>query len=293
MELIPNTAADSYRSTLRTWQPVRPEDAAKLSDCRLQLHHAAQFGAAAGFSYLEPRSDDSQANLEWIPALGGLFSRAIPTSKPFRIGARPTKLALLIVSEDNQQIAEYKLHGRTITDAIQWIRSQIKSLGADPARYSLRQNYEIPDHPVAIGESFDASAPRLFEELSKWFANAAALLSSVARKSRGASEVRCWPRHFDISTVIKAVPDRTIEIGMEPGDQYYDEPYFYLNMIPQPAASRAKSRPLWGNGIWHTGAWVGAVLPGSRFGAASSQERQVREFLDSATAACRALLTQS
>jgi hypothetical protein len=293
VELIPHTTADSYRSTLRTWQPVRPEDAAKLSDCRLQLHHAAQFAAAAGISYLEPLPDDRHANLEWIPALGGLFSRAIPTGRPFRIGARPAKLALLIVSEDNQPIAEYKLHGRTITDAAQWVRSQIKSLGADPARYTLRRHYEIPDHPVAIGESFDASTPRLFEELSKWFANAAALLSSVARKSRGASEVRCWPRHFDIATVVKAVPDRTIEIGMEPGDQYYDEPYFYLNMIPQPAASRAKSRPLWGNGIWHTGAWVGAVLPGSRFGAASSQERQVREFLDSATAACRALLTQS
>jgi hypothetical protein len=293
VELIPQTAADSYRSALRTWQPVRPEDATKLSDCRLQLHHAAQFGAAAGFSYLEPRSDDSHTNLEWIPALGGLFSRAVPTSKPFKIGARPTKLALLIVSEDNQPIAEYKLHGRTITDAMQWIRPQIKSLGADPARYTLRRNYEIPEHPVAIGESFDASAPRLLEELSKWFGNAAALLTSVARKSRGAGEVRCWPHHFDIATVIKAVTDRIIEIGMEPGDQYYDEPYFYLNMIPQPAASRAKSRPLWGNGIWHTGGWVGAVLPGSRFGAASSQERQVREFLDSATAACRALLTQS
>lgn len=294
MELIPHTAADSYRSTLRTWQPVRPEDAAKLSDCRLQLHHAAQFGAAAGISFLEHRSDDSHANLEWIPSLGGLFSRAVPTGRPFRIGARPARLALLIVTEDNQPIAEYKLHGRTITDATQWIRAQIKSLGADPARYTLRRDYDIPAHPVAIGESFDASTPRLFEELSRWFANAATLLGSVVRKTRGASEVRCWPHHLDIATLIKAAPDdRTIGIGMEPGDEYYDEPYFYLNMTPQPSASRAKSRPLWGNGVWHTGAWVGAVLPGSRFGAASAQERQVREFLDSATAACRALLTQS
>jgi hypothetical protein len=293
VELIPNTAADSYRSTPRTWQPVRPEDSTKLSNCRLQLHYAAQFAAAAGVSFLDPRPDDSHTNLQWVPALGGLFSRAIPTGRPFRIGARPSKLALLIVSDENQPIAEYKLHGRTITDATEWIRSQIKALGADPARYTLRRHYEIPAHDLAIGESFDASAPRLFEELSKWFGNAATLLASVARKTRGAAEVRCWPHHFDIATVIKAAPDRTIELGMEPGDEHYDEPYFYLNMTPQPTASRAKARPLWGNGIWHTGAWVGAVLPGSRFGAASSQERQVREFLDSATAACRALLTQS
>jgi len=35
----------------------------------------------------------------------------------------------MIVADDNQPIEEYKLHGRTITDATEWIRSQIKSLG--------------------------------------------------------------------------------------------------------------------------------------------------------------------
>jgi hypothetical protein len=293
VELIPQGAAETYRSSPRTWQPVRPEDAAKLSDCRLQLHHAAQFGAAAGISFLQPRPDGSHANLEWVPSLGGLFSRPVPAGRSFRIGARPTKLALLIVTADNKPIAEYKLHGRTITDATEWIRSQIKSLGADPMRYTLRRDYDIPAHQVAIGESFDASAPLRFEELSKWFANAATLLGSVVRKTRGASEVRCWPEHFDISTLIEVAADRTIGMGMEPGDDYYDEPYFYLSADPQPAASRAQSRPLWGKGIWHTNKWVGAVLPGSRFGAASAQERQVREFLDSAMAACRSLLAQS
>jgi hypothetical protein len=293
VELIPHAAVDTYRSSPRTWQPVRPEDAAKLSDCRLQLHYAAQFGAAAGISFLDHRPDDSHSNLEWVRSLGGLFSRVIPTGRPFRIGARPSKLALLIVTEDNQSIAEYKLHGRTITDATEWIRSQIKSLGADPARYTLRRNYEIPAHQVAIGESFDASAPTLFEELSKWFANAAMLFGSIARKTRGTSEVRCWPHHFDIGTLIRVAPDRTIGIGLEPGDDYYDEPYFYVNMAPQASASRAQSRPLWGNGTWHTNEWVGAVLPGSRLGPASAQERQVREFVDSATTACRALITQS
>ena len=293
MELIPHAAAETYRPSPRTWQPVRPEDAAKLSDCRLQLHYAAQFGAAAGISFLAHRPDESHTNLEWVPSLAGLFSRVIPTGRPFRIGVRPSKFALLMVTEENQPIAEYKLHGRTITDATEWIRSQVKSLGADPTRYTLRRDYEIPDHPVAIGESFDASAPTLFEELSKWFSNAATLLGSVVRKTRRASELRCWPQHFDLATLIKVAPGRTIGMGLEPGDDFYDEPYFYLNMSPQPSASRAQSRPLWGNGTWHTNEWVGPVLPGSRFGAASAQEQQVREFLDSATAACRALVTQS
>jgi hypothetical protein len=38
---------------------------------------------------------------------------------------------------------------------------------------------------------------------------------------------------------------------------------------------------------------MGAVLTGSRLESASKQEWQVREFLDSAVSACRALATQS
>jgi hypothetical protein len=293
VELVPQGAAEARRSPARTWQAVRPEDAGKLSDSRLQLHHAAMFGSAAGSSFLEPRPDDSHTSLEWVNALSGLFSRIIPASKPFRIGVRPSNLALLVVDEDDQQIAEYKLHGRTITDTTDWIRSQIKSLGADAARYTLHRNYEIPRHDVGIGESFDASAKDRFKELSRWFGNAASVLGSLAKRTRGASEVRCWPHHFDLATLVKVASNRTVGIGLEPGDDYYDEPYFYVNMTPEPPASRVQSRPLWGNGKWHTREWVGAVLPGSRLGAASAQERQVREFLDSAVSAARSLMRQS
>jgi hypothetical protein len=273
------------------WQPVRPEEAARLTDSRLQLHHAAQFGAAAGISFLPHLPDDSHTSLEWVPALGGLFSQAIPARTAFRIGVKPVKLGVLIASADNRPLAEYHLHGRTITEAKDWVRSQIKLLGADASRYTLNRHYEIPRHDVAIGESFDASEPSRFEELAKWLGNGAAMLGSLTRSAMRAREVRCWPHRFDIGTVVEVASGRSIGVGLEPGDQYYDEPYFYVNMNPQPPASRIQSRPLWGHGVWHTKDWVGAVLCGSRLGAASSQEQQTREFLDSAIVASLALLT--
>jgi hypothetical protein len=291
VELVPQETHEVRRPSPRTWQPIHPEAAARLTDSRLQLHHAAQFGAAAGISYLKHLPDDSHTNLEWIPALGGLFSRAIPAQRSFRVGVRPVKLAVLIATDENRPISEYPLHGRTITEAKDWIRSQINLLGADGSRYTLTRHYEIPRHDVAIGESFDASEQACFEELSKWFANGASMLGALTRTSSTASEIRCWPCHFDIGTLIKVSSGRGIGVGLEPGDDYYDEPYFYVNMRPQPTASRARSRPLWGSGTWHTDEWVGAVLCGSRLGAASSQERQTIEFLDSAVSACRALLT--
>ena len=290
MELIPHETHQTRRPSPKLWQPVRPEEAAKLTDSRLQLQHAAQFGAAAGTSFLPHLPDDSHSNLEWLPALGGLFSRVIPARTPFRVGVRPVKLAVLMISNDNRLIAEYRLHGRTIIETRDWIRSQIKLLGADGSRYTLSRDYEIPRHDVTYGEAFDASDSSHFEELAKWFANGAGLLSSVIRSSLVTSEIRCWPRDFDIATLIEIAPGRTIGLGLESGDDYYDEPYFYVSMRPQPAAARTRSRPLWGEGSWHTFEWVGAVLPGSRLGAASSQERQIREFLDSALSACRTLL---
>src|SRR5688572_21526843 len=189
VELIPHGAHEKRRPAPRTWQPVRPEEAMRLTDSRLQLHHAAQFAAAAGISFLPQLPDDSHTSLEWIPALSGLFSRVIPARQAFRIGVRPIRLALQIVGEDNRPIAEYRLHGRTITEARDWVRSQIKLLGADGSRYTLNRHYEIPRHDVAIGESFDASELSRFEELDKWFANCTALLGAFARTTPVASEV--------------------------------------------------------------------------------------------------------
>src|ERR1700694_196856 len=53
VELIPHEARETRRPSPKTWQPVRPEEATKLTDARLQLHHAAQFAAAAGISFLQ------------------------------------------------------------------------------------------------------------------------------------------------------------------------------------------------------------------------------------------------
>lgn len=293
MELQPQRTSDTKFTAGKSWQAVRPEESTRLSDVRQQCHHAAQLAAAAGFSFLDPLPEDAHASLEWIPALSGLFSQVIPGPTLFRVGLSPSDLSLVVVIENDQPFTHFRLHGHSINDATAWVRSQISSLGADPSRYTLKRPYEIPDHAVAMGDDFDASDKIHFEELSRWFANGAATLISFARTIHEASEVRCWPHHFDIATLIQATPDRTIGVGLEPGDNYYDEPYFYINMSPQPAASQARSRPLWGRGTWHTLDWVGAVLPGTKLGAASAQAEQVREFIDSAVSACRGLAIEN
>jgi len=272
---------------------IDPQLATKLTDARLQVHHAAQLATAMGISYLPPRSDDRHTNLEWLSGAGVLASHVVPGDPPFRIGVRVADLALCMLNGGNGLLGTLPLHGRTIEQAARWLRERISDAGADAARFTLAHHYTIPHHAVDDGAPFDASASESFRQLAAWFGLGASALSRIQAENDG-SEVRCWPHHFDIATLLTVAPDRTVGVGLEPGDVYYDEPYFYVNMRPEPAAD-ALTATLDGGGFWHTREWMGAVLPGSRVEATSARRDQrveVDAFLDSAVAACRALVAR-
>ncbi|MGH7617774.1 MAG: hypothetical protein ACREPM_11135 [Gemmatimonadaceae bacterium] len=262
--------------------------ATALADARRQTHHAAQFATAAGISYLPHEADDSHTNLEWISSLGALASHVMRATHPFRIGVRVADLTLLVLDGGSTVMSSMPLDGETIASATAWLRARLTESGTDGRRYTLTRHYSIPRHPVADGAAFDASDRAKFGQLSRWFACAAEELGSV-RAANAASDVRCWPHHFDIGTLIDAGDGKSIGVGLEPGDVYYDEPYFYVNMHPQPKAD-ALSAVLEGKGIWHTHEWIGAVLPGSRVLAGDGQRTQIDAFIRSAVGAARRLI---
>jgi hypothetical protein len=266
-----------------------PARSTHLSDARRQAHHAAQLATAAGISFLPKRADDSHTNLEWLGGLGALASRRVPSPNGFRVAVRVATLELLVLDDAGAIAALLPLHGRTITDAEGWLRQRVAERGADSARFTLARHYEIPHHAVDDGAAFDTSDRASFAELSAWFDLAERDLERVRAENAG-SEVRCWPHHFDIATLIDAGSGKTVGVGLEPGDQYYDEPYFYVNANPKPAFTSAPP-PLDGGGFWHTHEWFGAVLPGSRIQSTESGAAQVAAFLRSAIAACRTLVT--
>lgn len=272
------------------WQPIDPARARSLGDARLQFHHAAQFATAVGISYLNHEPDDSHTNLGWRHDLRALVSRAAPGPYgPVAIGIRPHDLSVLVLVDDAVR-ESFALHGLTMRAAVDRLTSLLAAAGLDGSRYTQRRHYEIPPHPVAEGGAFDASAAAELEQLSRWYANAATLLTRIASEVAGASEVRTWPHHFDIATLVTVAPGRTNGAGLSPGDGYYDEPYFYVNASPAPSPSQLTA-VLAGGGAWHTHEWIGAVLPGSRLGAAAhGQLAQAREFVTSALAAGRALV---
>jgi hypothetical protein len=264
------------------WKPVNPEAATRLSDARRQLHHAVQIASAFGNSYLEKRDDDSQSNLGWVEIDGALASNEVNGTS---VAVRVADLTLLIGEQS------YEMLGKTITEAADWLRDQLQSTGFDTSRFTLERTYEIPEHPVGNGESFSARSHDL-QSLGKWFWNAVPHLEKVRSQNDGASDVRCWPHHFDIATLISLDADKTVGAGMEPGDIYYDQPYFYVNANPPPWGSELP-QTLKGHGEWHTQEWLGVVLPASNpTNDITDQEQQVADYFASAVPACRALLRE-
>jgi hypothetical protein len=270
------------------WRALDPEIAARSSDARLQIHHAAQLVAAVGISYLPKQGDDSHTNLEWVAPTDALACRPLPGDVAFRLAVRPHPFALLALHGD-QVAARLPLDGVTIENAAVWARRQLAAADADPARYTLAKHYTIPAHPVADGAPFRTEDDQTFDQIGRWFAGAAQILGAFAAQTPAASEVRCWPHHFDIATLVAIAPGKTIGLGMEPGDVYYDEPYYYVNLTPGPSPT-ATLRPLSGGGRWHTKEWTGAVLVASHLEDARQRE-QIETFIASAVAACTKLLS--
>ncbi|HEV2722836.1 MAG TPA: hypothetical protein VG323_22620, partial [Thermoanaerobaculia bacterium] len=133
----------------------------------------------------------------------------------------------------------------------------------------------MPYHAVKDGAPFSLREPQSFEALSNCYAEAARLLTAIH------DDVRCWPHHFDIATLLEFDGGKSIGAGLSPGDDSCDEPYWYVNH--HPPTSRRDLPALAGGGTWNTSGWVGAILPWSHGGDAQA-------FLDSAVAASRRLL---
>jgi hypothetical protein len=259
-------------------------------NARLQLHHAAQIAVSAAISYIPARSDDSHTALTWSRPLGALTTEPIAARRAFRIALRVDELTLNALDDEGVVMRSFPLRGRTSADGHVWLREVAAEADLDPARLTSRKHYTIPVHPVAAGAAFEIGTGHDLAELARYWANAAAFLEELARSTAGASAVRTWPHHFDIATLIElpGAQRRTIGVGQSPGDDSYDQPYWYVGPYPYPPADNLPA--LAGEGHWHTEGWLGASLPAADYIDSADQRAQVAAFVDSAVAACRRLL---
>src|SRR5712671_4870905 len=168
----------------------------ELAEARLQCHHAVQINTRLACGFVSAKADDSHTSLCWDTAAGALIGQLVDR---FRLGLRIADLTIVLLEPSGDVVKEFPLDGRTVEEAVNWLGERLTANGRDPAPLANPLHFELNDHPLLHGARFQFRGCKVrFEELAKWYSNAAVCLSSIA------SPVRCWPHHFDIATQIAA-----------------------------------------------------------------------------------------
>jgi hypothetical protein len=267
------------------WKPLRTIEGHQLTQGRPAAHYAVQWLARAARAYIEPKADDSHTNLGWERMLGGVVTHPLPDGS--RLALRLADLTLLLLGPS---ASELSLKNRSDADVRAWLGPRVSTKGLDPLALDKPLPYDMPASAIGSGGRYllDHLEPAL-GELSGWYDNASRALDDVRERlvARGlrAPPVRCWPHHFDLDTLIyfsarNADNIRTMGVGFSPGDEYYDEPYFYVSIYPAPLVATLPPLPV---GHWHSHDFTAAVVTASRILEESDQETAVGSFLRSAT----------
>jgi hypothetical protein len=281
------------------WRTVGEIDPRTLVEARIQLHWAVQPVMTFADSALVRLPDDSQANLGWRDDFEAMVGRQRPDG--LSAGLRIPDMTLLVFDREGSIAEGLSLEGQTIDSAVSWLEEVVAVRTSVPIERPIRiRDYEMPEHPVADGAAFLLNCPPAFAELARWIANGNLVLKELASSDEGWAEVRSWPHHFDLGTIISlestgdASSGRSIGVGLSPGDTSYPEPYFYVN--PYGLADPPADGPaLESGGRWHTDGWFGAVLTATAIVAnpGGSQESAVSSFLRGAVDAARCLMIDS
>lgn len=279
----------------RHWAEIGRVGPERLGDPVLQLHWAAQLVASAGQTFAEPLEDDSHRSMSWSEMHSALVGADFAGPYPFRVALRPRDLTVILLDRTEQTLGALPLQGRSRSESYEWLSLAMATyLGGPPPRIE-RPEYDVPAHPVEAEGRFGVADDAL-ATLESLYGGAAELLAEVAAERSDASEVRCWPHHFDIATLMTVAPAegdrpaRTVGAGLAPMGGGLDRWYWYVSPWPYPEARALPE--LQGPGRWHTEGWTGAVLPGEVVTAAPREDRRelVRAFLDEAIGVCEELV---
>ncbi|MBT5938312.1 MAG: hypothetical protein HN731_16425 [Rhodospirillaceae bacterium] len=259
-------------------------------------HRAIQWLARLAYGYIEPVPDDEHANLGWNDEISGFETYPLIGDISFGVNIKELELVCL---EGIKKINGLSLDGGSDVDVNAWLAGELALIGLNPAKLGDALPYDLPTEVTALPDLYKLDGiSTALDELANWFSGAAELLAAVQQEqvepAHTSSPLRCWPHHFDLATLLTvSVSDSsdsgTIGIGISPGDNYYNEPYFYASPNPQPDIDNLPTLPELGS--WHTEDFVGVVAPAHRIITASNPLEETLDFLRSATLIGKQVIT--
>ena len=272
-----------------SWNDIPSLAKSDLSQARMQMHHAAQIPAIIARAYLGPHEEDVHANLGWASEIHALISHPIPGPSGGTFIALQFNQPGILIAEESFS-TQISLEGNTWNTLFNQVVDTLAGRGFDKDKISLDQPYknDLPDF-TTYEKEFDVSNLEAIQILGSYFGNTQSLLADVLSDSPEASEIRCWPHHFDIASLLDLGEGKSIGVGTSPGDGSSALPYIYVNMWPYPDTESTKLPEL-SHGKWNTAGWVGTLLNANEFAGHADQKDIIESFIRDSIAAARQLL---
>lgn len=266
------------------WERIGRIRADQLAGPRRHLHRAAQFPAAMGRSLARSKPQHTNRALWYRGSIGALVSREAAATGVY-LGLAVAEGRLVFVGPGGGIVDSLRLHGHPRDEIWEWLETMLEETGTDGRTLDREHpEYNLADHPVAEGDSFELAHLPACAELARHLANAHRLLAAVGVTRPQTTPVRTWPDSFETSLYTNVDPRKRmgrgefVEFGFSAGDGTYEEPYWYVAPHPHPNPEQVPA--VEGEGFWHREDWVGAVLPVSRLYNVDDQIGRVTSFLD-------------
>ena len=220
------------------------------------LHRGAQYLSAAGSSFLEIRSDDSQASLDWNANHKRLESRSLNDDALRLAWDYPTSSLQWLKS--GSTVSNFVVIGRTHAEVCEWLTTS--SQESVPGRtYQKRPRYELPfnandDHYRYVSPDAD-EVNAIIELMSESREVQAQFLDDAGLNT----EVRVWPHHFDMGFYVEIGEGLFMGAGLAIPDSLEGDWYYYVSGWRDGNPVIASELPALITGAWHKH-WNGATL---------------------------------
>lgn len=246
------------------WRPLIKLDPERIKSARAEAHHAIQNVSAVGRRFLPNQPNDQNAELVWVPGLSRLAGKWIKGNIIFRSSICLDTYEIFLVDERINTIASYDLKERTQKDVMLWLEEQIGKLGLPAPDLTLHLPYILPAFKEEKQPAFDMLYPSACIELSKFFHNSYVVLRELKLRFQSDNVPGIRPKTFNqvLTIVLKSSghheTDTRLIFGMSPGDQFLENPYFFV--ITWPHVDTTNFKKMQSKGFWVSEEWTGAVL---------------------------------
>ncbi|MEQ9300849.1 MAG: DUF5996 family protein [Cyclobacteriaceae bacterium] len=273
---------------MNKWKRIKGVDREVLRDTRKTLHQTVQIVSAFPRHLLPHDPTDGTASLEWNPEDKALQSIPVPNSHDLEMRSGLSfKDFLLTIKYADMSCDKFHILGKSVNAGMDWLKRELKKMAFASESLTLDLPYEI--------ESYDNAASlmvnkRACKEYARLYGNTFQALSELVDNFPEAHDIRCWPHHFDLATLIPVGTDdkgeitKSIGVGLSPGDEGVEEPYLYVNVWPDIELEVLQQHVL-PAGRWNTEGWSGAVLTYTELLNSSDQADIFTQFIEMAVAA--------